>query len=64
MKCTEQENIDRKEGRDCPGVGGREEQRQSILYLKKKKRIRWRKHAEEGKEWQGQFMVEKKINVP
>ena len=27
MKCTEQENIDRKEGRDCPGVGGREEQR-------------------------------------
>ena len=27
MKCTEQENADRKEGRDCPGVGGREGQR-------------------------------------
>lgn len=33
------------------------EQRRPILCLESKKIIRWRKQADEGREWQGQFVV-------
>ena len=35
--------------------GGKKEQRRPILCLESKKIIRWRKQADEGREWQGQF---------
>lgn len=37
--------------------GGEMEQRRPSLCLESKKIIRWRKQADEGREWQGQFVV-------